>query len=667
MKRVALVFVLAALTSMIGCRKEAGKETPADNDILYVDATVEATLLESKVSLDGKTPVWNAGDRIGIFTSDGQLCPAFTAGEGGASSTTFSGQKPSGSVLTTAFYPYDSGASVSGGSITLTLPHEQSGNAADAIMVAAGSQEGGFVFHNVCCLVKFSVPSSLNVRKVEILSDGLLSGSFSVNTSSFAVSAGSPSSSSDKSVVLSSSSALSGEYVLAVVPGTGKRLQMAFTRGDGKIALVNKDFGTGKPFAAGVIKNIGTVPASLEFFDAAQVGNPVTSQMSQSLTVLPESTPQITNGDFETWTIDGTNLPNNWNSFQTAGGSWAGSAYDSSNRQVMRSTDKRPGSTGSYSCMIWARRIVVKILGMTVADAVAQGNLTTGKVIAGSTDAAGTGNFNQTLRNSTSKVVSTNNPHYMPFTGRPDSLAIWVKFIPYGTDSSHPYAKVEVILHDDYDYKSGYNSSDCTGGTHHIGEATDKNIAKTNNSWKRLSIPFKYDYSTTPNYVLVNIATNSYPGGGNAKEKSTGGNDADRLYIDDIEMIYNRYCRLSIPSQGWATMYVDFKVKVPAGAQVYYVTELVNGYASLKQIPAGSVIPAGTAVIVKSSSSSVTFEPGTSTPVSISGNILKGTLSAKTCQSGTCYVLSSASTSSTPVFALYNGTSIKANTAYIEP
>ena len=114
-------------------------------------------------------------------------------------------------------------------------------------------------------------------------------------------------------------------------------------------------------------------------------------------------------------------------------------------------------------------------------------------------------------------------------------------------------------------------------------------------------------------------------------------------------------------------MYVDFKVKVPAGAQVYYVTELVNGYASLKQIPAGSVIPAGTAVIVKSSSSSVTFEPGTGTPVSISGNILKGTLSAKTCQSGTCYVLSSASTSSTPVFALYNGTSIKANTAYIEP
>ena len=658
MKRVALVFVLSALTSMIGCRKEAGKETPADNDILYVDATVEATLLESKVSLDGKTPVWNAGDRIGIFTSDGQLCPAFTAGEGGASSTTFSGQKPSGSVLATAFYPYDSGATVSGGSITLTLPHEQSGSAADAIMVAAGSQEGGFVFHNVCCLVKFSVPSSLNVRKVEILSDGHLSGSFSVNTNSFAVSAGSPSSSSDKSVVLSSSSALSGEYVLAVVPGTGKRLQMAFTRGDGKIALVNKDFGTGKPFAAGVIKDIGTVPASLEFFDAAQVGNPVTSQMSQTLTVLPESTPQITNGNFETWTLDGDNLPNNWNSFQTfeIGGSWFEQltlklGYDSKNRQVAKSTDKRPGSSGSYSCRIWSRSVA--------SIATAQGNLTTGRVYASNTSAAGTGNYNYTDQDGSITINNKSNPFHMNFTGRPDSLVVWIKFNqPEGTDSNHPYSKVEAILHDNVDYKSGYNASDCTGGTHHIGEASINNITKTNGAWKRFALPFKYNYSTTPSFILINIATNSYPGGGKKN---------DEMFIDDIEMIYNRYCRLSIPSQGWATMYVDFKVKVPAGAQVYYVTEFVNGYASLKQIPAGSVIPAGTAVIVKSSSSSVTFEPGTGTPVSISGNILKGTLSAKTCQSGKCYVLSSASTSSTPVFALYNGTSIKANTAYIEP
>lgn len=657
MKRVAVIIALAALTSLISCQKEAGKEAPAEKDIVYVDAAVEASLIESKVSLDGKTPVWSAGDRIGIFTSDGQLCPAFTAGSGGSSSTTFSGQKPSGSVLATAFYPYDSGASISGGTITLTLANEQSGSVTDAIMVATGSQEGGFAFRNVCCLVKFSIPSSLNVRKVEILGDTKLSGSFSVNTSSFAVSAGSPSG-TDKSVVISSSSALSGEYVLALIPSSGKRLQMAFTRSDGKIALVNKDFGSGKPFTAGVIKNIGTVPSSLEFFDAALVGNPVSSQMNQSLTVLPENTPQVTNGNFETWTLDGDNLPNNWNSFQTfeIGGGWFEQltlklGYDSKDRQVAKSTDKRPGTSGSYSCRIWSRSIA--------GIATAQGNLTTGRVYASNTSAAGTGNYNYTDQDGSITINNKTNPFHMNFTGRPDSLVVWIKFNqPGGTDSDHPYSKVEAILHDNVDYKTGYNASDCTGGTHHIGEASIGTITKTNGAWKRFSLPFKYDYSTTPSFILINFATNSYPGGGKKN---------DEMFIDDIEMIYNRYCRLTIPSQGWATMYVDFNVKVPSGAQVYYVTELVNGYASLKQIPAGSVIPAGTAVIVKSSSSSVTFEPGTGTPVSVSGNILKGTLSAKTCQSGKYYVLSSASTSSTPVFALYNGTSIKAYTAYIEP
>ena len=89
-----------------------------------------------------------------------------------------------------------------------------------------------------------------------------------------------------------------------------------------------------------------------------------------------QNRPQITNGDFETWTFDGANLPNYFNSFQTADGTWHGTAYSSSNRQVKRSTDKRPGSSGSYSCSIWSR----KVWGVN-----AQGNLTTGRVHAGGT------------------------------------------------------------------------------------------------------------------------------------------------------------------------------------------------------------------------------------------------------------------------------------------
>ena len=62
--------------------------------------------------------------------------------------------------------------------------------------------------------------------------------------------------------------------------------------------------------------------------------------------VMADDQPQVPNGDFETWTFDGENLPDNWNSFQTATGTWAGMGYSSSNRQVKRSTDVRPGSNG---------------------------------------------------------------------------------------------------------------------------------------------------------------------------------------------------------------------------------------------------------------------------------------------------------------------------------
>jgi len=256
----------------------------------------------------------------------------------------------------------------------------------------------------------------------------------------------------------------------------------------------------------------------------------------------------------------------------------------------------------------------------------------------------------------------------MAFTGRPDSLAVWVKFVPYGTDSSYPYAKVETILHDDYDYISGYSQS--TGGTHHIGEATDKTISNTGGSWKRLSIPFQYDYSTNPSYVLVNIATNAYPGGGNAKENSSGGTDADCLYIDDMEMVYNLY-NLRTGSTGWASLYLDYDALVPAGATAYCVTKLACGYAALKEIAAGTVIPARTGVLVKGSANSTYAFNGRAADVSgktradVSGNLLSGTLSNMSRPSGTCRVLSAESSTEMAALGIFQGATIYANTAYL--
>lgn len=357
--------------------------------------------------------------------------------------------------------------------------------------------------------------------------------------------------------------------------------------------------------------------------------------------------PQITNGDFETWTFDGTNLPNYFNSFQTADGLFSGLAYDKNNRQVKRSTDKRPGSPGSYSCSIWSRK---------VSGVVAQGNLTTGRVHAAAMSATGKNNYNYSDRDGSNTNNGVNNPCAMPFTGRPDSLVVWVKFTPNGTDSSHPYAKVTATIHSDFDYIDGYAQT--SDSKYVVATAINMTIAKTNGNWKRLSIPFNYkNNGAQPRYILLSAATNAYPG---------GGHENDYLYLDDITLVYKQTYQLSIPSQGWATLCLDFNAKAPAGAKVYTVTELVAGYAKLQEIPAGSIIPANTGLLVRSDASSVTFESSIMDPMSVSGNILKGRTTAGSCQAGQYYVLSPASTKDRAVFGLYQGTSLAANKAYIE-
>ena len=357
--------------------------------------------------------------------------------------------------------------------------------------------------------------------------------------------------------------------------------------------------------------------------------------------------PQITNGDFETWTFDGANLPNYFNSFQTADGLFSGLAYDKNNRQVKRSTDKRPGSPGSYSCSIWSRK---------VSGVVAQGNLTTGRVHAAAMSATGKNNYNYSDRDGSNTNNGVNNPCAMPFTGRPDSLVVWVKFTPNGTDSSHPYAKVTATIHSDFDYIDGYAQT--SDSKYVVATAINMTIAKTNGNWKRLSIPFNYkNNGAQPRYILLSAATNAYPG---------GGHENDYLYLDDITLVYKQTYQLSIPSQGWATLCLDFNAKAPAGAKVYTVTELVAGYAKLQEIPAGSIIPANTGLLVRSDASSVTFESSIMDPMSVSGNILKGRTTAGSCQAGQYYALSPASTKDRAVFGLYQGTSLAANKAYIE-
>ena len=280
MNKLLTLGCVAAVFTAISCQKEADTAHTAPATGKLVPVTVEATVPETRVSLypGGNLPAWTQGDQIGIFTADKVLCPPFTAKTGGSASTTFSGQKPEHSHLTTAFFPYDANATLGAAGIDLTLPQSQSGRIADAVMVGTGNENDGFTFQNVCAVLRMRIPASLDIRKVEVVREDRVTGPFNVDTD-LRITSEAPTSYLEKRAEVAGASALSGEVLLSVLPSSSKNFQMALTRSDGKVAFVNTTFTSGKGFEAGRIKNLGQVSTSLTFHDAALVADPSDKQL----------------------------------------------------------------------------------------------------------------------------------------------------------------------------------------------------------------------------------------------------------------------------------------------------------------------------------------------------------------------------------------------------
>lgn len=237
--------------------------------------------------------------------------------------------------------------------------------------------------------------------------------------------------------------------------------------------------------------------------------------------VMADDQPQVPNGDFETWTFDGDKLPNNWNSFDTDDGMF--SSFSSG--QVKRSTDVHTGSKGQYSCSIWS----TKIMGQN-----AQGNLTSGRVHAGSMSATNKENYNYTDRDGSTTKGDVTNPCAMKFTGKPTAVRVWVKYVQAGKTADygeHATAKFSAIIHDDADYISyGLPENDTPENKALVVASAVKEINYNGGEWEELIIPFKYtNNDAKPAYIQINASTNAYPG---------AGVQGDFLYIDDIEMVY---------------------------------------------------------------------------------------------------------------------------------
>ncbi len=217
---------------------------------------------------------------------------------------------------------------------------------------------------------------------------------------------------------------------------------------------------------------------------------------------------QIGNSNFESWDNVGqtSEEPGNWNSFMNADiASFFGSGLVAG-QQVKRSSYKRPGSTGTYSALIWCRSV------LTIP---ANGNLTIGKINVGSSTATSSSNYNKTVVGDANFSES--------FTDTPDSLAVWVRFKPGNVNHQ---ARVSCAIHTNTGFR---DPNDLTDNSMCKAKAIME-FTSTGTGWTRLSIPFTdVNSSLTPAYIITTFTTNKTPGVGTI---------GDSLYIDDLELIY---------------------------------------------------------------------------------------------------------------------------------
>ncbi len=226
---------------------------------------------------------------------------------------------------------------------------------------------------------------------------------------------------------------------------------------------------------------------------------------------------QIANLGFENWEGSGNDRePVAWNSFMSFECSLAIGCTQAKQKKVESNSDIRPSSKGTQSARFWSDNPFGSI--------VANGNLTTGRIMAGSTNASDAANHNKTL---------TNNPAFHQRLGdRPDSLTVWVKFVP--KNSSHK-ARITATIHDTYDYK------DPNDGNSHAAVRSELNYSSNGNSWQRLSLPFKnYNQSVSPDFVLISFSTSDSPG---------GGSNGDAVFVDDMLFIYNPSVSIGNPNK----------------------------------------------------------------------------------------------------------------------
>ena len=225
---------------------------------------------------------------------------------------------------------------------------------------------------------------------------------------------------------------------------------------------------------------------------------------------------QFENPGFEQWDGGNADEPTGWNSYPSANCTMLVGCSTAKQKRHERSNDTRPGSTGQYSCMIFAK----SVLGV-----VANGALTSGQMQLVSLNTSSASNGNRTIQ--------SNNDFNHRLNAKPDSIVFWAKVVN-ASDGSQ--ACCHLYIHDNFNLQDPLGGNeDSNFKSHIIGMVPSYNFTNNGSTWQRHSTPIRYDGDTCrstndPEYILITFSTNYL---------AMQGANNDKLYIDDIELIYN--------------------------------------------------------------------------------------------------------------------------------
>ena len=240
-------FAFAAAILAAACAKE--EPAPEQHSVKEITFTADNGGNYTKTQLveneNGAAVEWCGGDKISVF--DGASANREFTTENGGATATFSGKatEVAEGGYWYAVYPYAAANSISGTTITTTLPDVQevaSNAVADGVNVtAAKSATTAFSFKNLCGLIRVEVPADFaELKSITINSDKAIAGEFTVDCSGEAPVFGAAGAEAVKSVTLSKkdgSVLTAGNWYVAAFPGT-HNISIVLTDNSGKKVIL---------------------------------------------------------------------------------------------------------------------------------------------------------------------------------------------------------------------------------------------------------------------------------------------------------------------------------------------------------------------------------------------------------------------------------------------